>query len=188
MIYGFGINNATYKVCIGARNDRIFCPFYERWREMIRRCYAKTNKYPTYRDCSVHPDWKYFMNFRSWMMFQDWQGKQLDKDILYPGNKIYSPDTCCFVSGELNLLVGDKGSAKGRFGSGVFQCRKTGKYLARCKVRQENHKHIGTFSTPEEANQAYRSYKAEQILKISREGLPTDIAAGLMRHAAALLN
>jgi len=36
---------------------------------------------------------------------QDWEGKHLDKDILIPGNKIYSPDRCIFVSSLINLLI-----------------------------------------------------------------------------------
>lgn len=187
MIYGIGINDARYPVYAGSGKERVICPFYERWREMLKRCYSNTEKYHSYKDCRVHPDWHYFMNFRAWMMLQDWRGKQLDKDIIIPGNRIYSTETCCFVSYEINLLVSEHGTTNKTGFVGVFKCRKTGKFLARCKVRRKNHKHIGTFETAQEASQAYRSYKAEQILKISREGHDPMVIEGLMKRAATLL-
>ena len=66
----------------------------------------------SYKGVEVCEEWYNFQNFAEWCETQkflnakDVKGKsyQLDKDILVKGNKIYSPDTCCFVPPEINSL------------------------------------------------------------------------------------
>lgn len=73
---------------------------YTTWTSMMHRCYDanfhKNNK--TYKDCTVCPEWHNFQTFAEWMSSQEYEGKQLDKDIKIKGNKVYSPDTCMFVT------------------------------------------------------------------------------------------
>lgn len=95
LVCGIGINNADYTTSLreelpkvnGKRKYRILwaCPFYKLWASMLQRCYSEKRliKDPSYVGCSVHPDWHRFMNFRSWMEKQDWEGMELDKDILF---------------------------------------------------------------------------------------------------------
>lgn len=47
----------------------------------------------------------YFSNFLKWFNGNYIKGYALDKDILIKGNKVYSPETCCFVPYEINTLV-----------------------------------------------------------------------------------
>jgi 7,8-dihydro-6-hydroxymethylpterin-pyrophosphokinase len=54
---------------------------------------------------TVTPEWWSRRAFTEWMRGQEWQGRQLDKDILWPGNKIYAPDKCLFVPQEINNLL-----------------------------------------------------------------------------------
>lgn len=104
---GIGINDADYLI-----ED---CPFYRTWAAMIGRCYnAKVQaRQATYIGCSVTPEWRVFSVFKAWMEKQDWEGKHLDKDLLLPGNKVYRPETCVFVSpfinGMLTRLRGQRG-------------------------------------------------------------------------------
>ena len=116
-LYGVGINDADYMIGVNAPADaegrklRVWiCPFYAAWRSMLARCYESPSKVyrPTYGACSVDPSWLKFSAFRSWMTTQPWEGNQLDKDILVPGNKVYGPDVCVFVSGDLNKFLLDR--------------------------------------------------------------------------------
>lgn len=104
-IYGVGVNDADYQVSDSSSGKEVRCQYYIQWKNMLARCYSsayhKQNK--TYIGCSVDPRWYSFMSFRSWMMEQDWEGNQLDKDIIIHGNKVYGPDTCMFVDRKTNI-------------------------------------------------------------------------------------
>lgn len=81
-------------------------PLYKVWIGMMKRCYDSTDiSYCRYgaRGVMVCNEWKKdFMEFYNWAIVSGWEaGLQLDKD--YKGNgKLYSPDTCCFVSKKMN--------------------------------------------------------------------------------------
>ncbi len=108
LVCGVGINDADYVV--RRRNpdgSYWLCPYYHRWTNILIRCYNKFSleKRPTYVGCSVCPEWIYFMNFRSWMEKQGWEGKHLDKDIITQGNKVYSPEKLCFHLSAIEHIV-----------------------------------------------------------------------------------
>lgn len=47
-----------------------------------------------------------FMKFREWMITSNWEeGLVLDKDLLITGNRCYHPETCCFISPEVNSFI-----------------------------------------------------------------------------------
>ncbi|AUR96770.1 hypothetical protein NVP1232O_36 [Vibrio phage 1.232.O._10N.261.51.E11] len=82
---------------------------YRCWYGMFRRCYSKKyqEQKPTYIGCAVHPDWHNFQTFAKWYHGNYPTGDQdyeLDKDILVDGNKVYSPNTCMFVTSEDNTI------------------------------------------------------------------------------------
>ncbi len=113
-VFGVGINDIK---------EPSKSPYYQRWYSMLRRCYSKlTVAYaPTYSGCYVYQDWLKISNFKSWMLQQDWEGKQLDKDILVIGNKEYHPDKCVFVDSCINSLVLVSGN--NRYADGVHENR-----------------------------------------------------------------
>ena len=130
LVWNIGINDADYSVEKKTswyengkqKQKRVWvCPFYEKWRPMLQRCYSEKfqNKRPTYKGCSVCQEWLTFSNFKAWMEQQDWYGKELDKDILFPGNKIYSPDTCIFVDQGVNKFLIESNAARGKYMVGV---------------------------------------------------------------------
>jgi hypothetical protein len=174
LVYGVGVNDLGYRVHVredvtedgGKRIQKtVFrCKYYTAWRSMIERCYSKKSleSYPTYIGTSVCSEWLYATAFKKWMEQQDWGSKCLDKDIIVPGSKLYSPDTCAFVLNETNSFVVARDACRGDYPIGVHLCKPTGKYHAKCKnpfTRKDEH--LGYFSTPEEAHEAWRKCKHE---------------------------
>jgi hypothetical protein len=73
---------------------------YSVWAAMIQRCYGKKFKIktPSYSECYACEEWHNFQNFAEWFEENYIDGFDIDKDILIDGNKLYSPETCMFVS------------------------------------------------------------------------------------------
>ena len=165
------------------------CPFYNRWKSVVRRCYSERclQKHPTYRGCSICEEWKTFSNFMAWMKTQPWEGKQLDKDILVPGNKVYSPETCVFVSGNLNNLLNRNPAKRGEYPMGVKFNNYKNKFEAYI-TKFGKSKHIGYFYTPEEAHEAYKKVRSKYILEVAENLTENDTSdiertrQGLIRH------
>lgn len=89
---------------------------YLRWSSMLSRCYHEPFliKNERYRGCTVSEEWKCFQTFANDIQTipgyaeykADPTGYQLDKDILVPGNRCYSKETCMFVPVSVNSLEG----------------------------------------------------------------------------------
>lgn len=84
---------------------------YSTWSSMLFRCYGNERDESTlrsYKDCIVCEDWHNFQNFAQWCQTQPemlYKDSSLDKDIRVKGNRIYSPETCCFVPSYINTAV-----------------------------------------------------------------------------------
>ncbi len=81
-------------------------PLYKVYTGMIKRCYCSYDiSYCRYgaKGVTVCDEWKKeFIPFYNWAMANGWEpGLQIDKDIKGSG-KLYSPDTCCFVTRKVN--------------------------------------------------------------------------------------
>tara|TARA_B100001105_G_C22327582_1_gene415405 strand:- start:440 stop:1048 length:609 start_codon:yes stop_codon:yes gene_type:complete len=174
LVFDIGINDLTYPKTksekMGKKWVQVWrCPFYERWYSILRRCYSTVyqKKQPTYKDCYVCEEWLTFSNFKSWMEKQDWEGKSLDKDILFEGNKEYHPDKCVFVPQKVNNFLTDRSNHRGSYPLGVTKI-KTGKaYLSSCQNPFTGERgYIGCYDNPEEAHWAYRvtKYRYAQLL------------------------
>ncbi|RTL04517.1 hypothetical protein EKK58_10365 [Candidatus Dependentiae bacterium] len=140
------------------------CPIYSLWADMLKRCYSVKYKakYPTYNGCSVCDEWIHFSNFRDWVNSQDWEGKELDKDILVEGNTIYSPLTCLFVTKEVNYLFLCKRGCTKTCLMGV-RLLESGKYKASCKVGGRQ-----VIGTPRASGmQAHNDWKTMKIKAIN---------------------
>ena len=186
-LFGVGINDAEYMVRSKVGSKRTICPYYRVWANMLKRAYCKKyqERQKTYIGCSVDSKWLIFSEFRKWMKKQDWKGKQLDKDLLVVGNKIYGPDACVFVSRSLNGLLNNCGARRGKLPQGVSLRKDSGKYIAYCNVDAKL-KHLGFFDTPQDAEYAYLVFKSKLICNMSELSESSNnkrLQSALLRHA-----
>ena len=142
---------------------------YTTWCNLIRRVHSEKSllKNPTYKEISLCEEWYNFQNFGDW--FEDnynpetMQGWELDKDILVKGNKIYSPETCCFVPQEINKLFIKSNKSRGEYPIGVHKTKN--KFLA--QSYSKNKRYLGSFNSVEEAFQAYKIAKKLYIKEVA---------------------
>ena len=195
LICGVGINDADYVVqkwekigyVDGKQKRKLIwrCPFYRAWSSMLERCYSTKyqERKPTYRGCSVSEAWLTFSVFKNWMETQDWQDAQLDKDLLFEGNKVYSADTCVFVSGMVNNFTTDSGATRGDWPIGVYWHKGANKFQSRCRnpftKKQEN---LGRFSCEQEAHQAWVNRKLELAKELAATQTDPRVAEALINR------
>ena len=142
-------------------------------------------KSPCYLGSLVCESWLVFSNFKRWMEAQDWEGKDLDKDIISPGNKLYSPENCRFITNSLNKLLTNCAASRGKYPQGVHLRRDRGRFSADLSSNA-GRIHIGYFSTPELASAAYVKEKCALIRRVADEQSDAAIKNGLIMHADAL--
>lgn len=150
------------------------------WRGMLRRCYSskRGKRSIRYTECEVCKEWHTFSNFAKWFVSPEngyMDGYQIDKDILVKGNKVYSPDTCCFVPQEINTIFTKRESQRTKYYIGVYTNKKKfAAYLHKYGVLT----YIGLFPTPEEAFYAYKVEKEAYIKEVAQsyynKGLVTE--------------
>lgn len=141
---------------------------HESWRGIFRRVYCLKSlfKYPTYIGCSVHEDWHNFQNFAKWFEENYVKGWKIDKDILIKGNKIYSPDTCCFVPHEINMKFIVPPLNKHGLPRGIQPIN--GKYLV--EVRSIDQKRIySRFLTIGESQKFWQSHRVNIIRELAEK-------------------
>ena len=168
-IHGVGINDVpgAAKQARQLQHER---HYYIVWSGVLRRCYSPKEqvKAPTYVGCTVDPRWHYLSNFKQWYEEQgDITGKQIDKDIISPGNKVYGPDTCFFVPSRLNGFFIKRDKLRGKYPIGVFHDPRAlnKRFLCSMSIGSGKTKHLGYYSTPEEAYQVFIQAKKEILLE-----------------------
>lgn len=184
LILGVGFNSrGRYKATIDGKKTKS----YITWYSMLLRAYCPKyhTRKPTYIGCSVSDEWLEYQEFANWFENHDYsdRGYHLDKDLLIPGNKIYSPDRCAFVPQQLNNLLLDRGAARGQYKQGVDFYKQRNKFQAYIRISGKK-KVLGYFDTELDAYFAYKKAK-EQYVKDSANHWKNDIAANVYH---ALMN
>lgn len=150
----------------GSENVDCTAESYLKWHDMINRCYnAKFHeRQPQYMECTVCEEWLNYSNFKVWYDKNKIVGMSLDldKDILFKENKVYSPETCCFVPHAINTLFLNGKKNRGNLPLGVHFDKSKEKYRAEVSFMGEQIK-FGTFDTAEEAFGRYKEYKEKFI-------------------------
>lgn len=195
IIYGSGVVDLHYpkKIRRGSRQDVVVvwsCPYFERWRGLIRRCYSKAQleRNPTYLQCEVCDDWLIFSKFKLWMETQDWEGKELDKDLLVDNNKLYSPETCLWVSHDVNIFICDRRRLETNTKSiGTALDIGTGLWRAQCgnpfgNTSYEKRGYIGLFKTQELAHLAWKIKKHEYACRLAELQENPKVAEALLNR------
>ena len=194
LVYGVGINDADYAVTEwetievnGKRKQKLvwMCPYYQSWIGMLKRCYSPKypDRNPTYRCCSVSKEWLRFSNFKMWMECQDWEGMQLDKDILFEGNKVYSANTCVFVTQMVNLFTIDCGATRGEWMIGVNWHKASSKFVSQCSnPLTKKREHLGLFVNELEAHQTWLKRKLELAHLLAAEQTDERVAKALIER------
>ncbi|MDE6649286.1 MAG: hypothetical protein K2K45_05090 [Muribaculaceae bacterium] len=157
----------------------------KRWQGILERCYAEQRRHraPTYQDCSICKEWLVLSKFKEWHDdptngYQE--GYHLDKDILVKGNKIYSPETCCFVPAEINEQFRRVAACRGKYPVGVRKMKS--RYAAYL-----NGKFLGSATTPEDAFIFYKQAKEDRIKELATKyysirGITQRVYEAMMRY------
>lgn len=194
LVYGVGINDADYAVqkyetieANGARKQKIIfrCPYYRVWNSMLGRCYSSKyqEKQPTYKGCTVSDEWLTFSNFKSWMEKQQWEGRHLDKDLLFEGNKVYSAETCVFVSRGVNNFIKDHVAAPACLLVGVSWHKGTGKFRSDCRnPATGKSEYLGLFTCEKKAHKAWLKRKLEFAHQLAENQTDPRVAKALIER------
>ncbi|WP_297136124.1 hypothetical protein [Terrisporobacter sp.] len=189
--YHRSVHNVGY-MGVGEYKSRInykLTKSYKFWKSMIQRCYDESfqRTHPEYIPCTVCEEWHNYQNFARWFDNNYYEIENrimnLDKDILYKGNKIYSPNTCVFVPDNINLLFANHNTSRGNFPIGVTFDKKSSKYSAKMNVENKT-THIGMYDNCEDAFLAYKFEKEKYIKKVAnkyKSQIPKNLYDALMR-------
>jgi len=148
--------------------------WYEYWRAMIERVTIKNDGYHrTYFNVTICDEWYNYQIFAEWAENNYYEipnyKMQLDKDILIKGNKIYSPFNCVFVPDAVNSLFVKADKTRGNYPIGVYWHERDQEYRSQCSYINDKgiikNQWLGGYNTPEEAFEAYKSFKEDNIKK-----------------------
>lgn len=108
-VYGVGcVGVGIYKPTTKNGNNSKKTRAYMKWYAMMERCYSDKlhARHPCYKDCEVCEEWQNFQNFADWY-YENCpdQSLDLDKDLIDPNNRLYSPEKCSFISPKQNKSI-----------------------------------------------------------------------------------
>lgn len=147
---------------------------YRKWESMLDKVYGrgcKVDETNPYHSVYISEDFRWFKNFKDWCHEQigfDMKDWVLDKDILVKGNKIYSPEACCFVPVELNSLLVNNRAVRGSFPVGVYYDKSRNKFQSYVQVNGKR-KSLGRHQTCVEAFLAYKEAKEIYIKEVANK-------------------
>jgi len=140
---------------------------YTVWSHMILRCYDEKirHKFPTYENVTVCEEWHNFQNYAKWYYENYKEGFDVDKDLLFKGNRVYSPKTCAFIPKEINqILIKSNYKRKESLPLGVT------KHCKKFRIRYcDTRKMSNVIDTAEEAFNIYKLSKESYIKSLAEK-------------------
>ena len=166
----FGVGPYTSKL-VG--NGKVGTKEYVHWSSMFTRCYSSEyhGRFPTYLGCSVDVQWQNFQEFAEWCQWQTGfksEGYVLDKDLIIPGNKVYSPETCVFLPTEINNMIVTQTKEGKVTPPGISFQHDYQKYIVSCAINGKN-RNLGRYKCPEEAFAVYKKFKENLVREKAEE-------------------
>lgn len=148
----------------GKYNIKEYKKAYSLWNSILDRCYGN-NKLDCYKNVTVCKEWHNFQVFAEWFEAnynpELMKGWHLDKDLFSKKDKIYSPNTCCFLPLQINCAITNKHTAKD-LPKGVI-------FYKGAFVVQIGSKYLGRYKTVEEAEKVHKKHRKEQIILLANE-------------------
>jgi hypothetical protein len=183
LICGVGQYDVKFPRCIRIDGKMHTHRAYVVWREMLFRCYKPHSEHNmrNYAECTVCEEWLLFSNFLAFWKENHREGWHLDKDLLRPGNKFYSPEYCVFIPHALNGFTTDRACARGQFPQGVHWHKQHGRFVAQINVNGKV-THLGLFDNAQEAHLTWHAKKMQQAKdwKSICDEIHPNLHAGLM--------
>lgn len=154
--YGIGfLGIGKYNFKSGINNT----PEGNTWFNILSRCYDPKENQISYAGCTLHEDWHNFQNFAEWYHKNYVKDFALDKDLLVENNKIYGPNTCCYLPREINAAISVPQKTQYKPGVSI----NNGQFRS-CIYLNEKLTHLGYFETEDEAYNEYKKFKLNHII------------------------
>lgn len=158
---------------------RILHNEYKIWAGMHKRAENFDGKHPSYKDVTVCKEWYNFQNFAKWYNEHKYALEDdflcLDKDILYPESRIYSPKTCCLIPNSINEIFKDFSNYKND-GLPIGVTRRTDSKSVRYRARTTSINEFGdvvyvnkTFTNVPDAYLFYKENKEKYVKFIAEK-------------------
>jgi len=183
LVMGVGFNDMRGSTSHTENGKTVRLKSYDNWKTMLFRAYDHKPFRPTYEGCSVAEVWHTFSKFNTWHDENYREGWVLDKDILIPGNRVYSPKGCVYVPSELNAFVACRMISRGDQPLGVRY--RDGKYTAQISDgKNGKQKHLGSFLSPQQAHLAWYEEKMRRAIGYKRlcNTIHPDLFDGLLQN------
>lgn len=143
--------------------------FYKTWSRMLKRTYDSSRK--SHEGLTVAKEWHSLSNYKTWYNENYVEGYELNMDILVPFSSEYSPETCVFVPGIVNMFFNGKSSSRNEYLPGILFARSNKKGLTYTPIFNDpftNKKvYMGSYSSELEAHLAWKEKKHETANKLA---------------------
>ena len=163
-VRGIGVNDVPLSTC---GEGRLKNPVFAIWSSILTRVTSAKPIHDPYFDTTICLEWLRFSKFKEWVdnpMSGYMEGYAIDKDIISPGSKIYSPETCCFVPTRINLLFVKHNTPSDK-PTGIIM--KGGSFYTHVKIN--NRVLSSTFYNMHDAMDDYVKKKSEIIRSVAEE-------------------